>query len=535
MNTHETAAEDTERANLLDELEDARLEMQAHHGTWSSTMGKAIDWINGERVDAPGTDEGPLPIQVRIMNRIEEFASSYHVDATIQIGESQTTSGHRESLRKAITLLAAVDLEAFRLAVIARGRPEFGRPGTRDVDVAADLALYDAALAGPPKTTMPAMPRPDVPNTRLAIQEAYEHGSFSRALVEVDRLACYEAGRSSEMAKGELVPAMTDEEIHIAWKDHKPAENEHPYLGRVRAIIAETIRRRASSERAKGEAREWIDVEKLLPPKFTEVLIAFSDCTLPATGQYTGNLRDSPQGWCYPAENHGDGFDWTITHWMPLPLTPNELAATPPPQPDTPAPAGREGAPEETQAPIRTGGSLNIPDVVRRVQAASAPADEVMWRLLEAVTDELNRIAAPGVYLTRAWDIGSKFIKALATPPKPVSADAREGVSDEHIDALCPDIRQHGNYSDDEVYAFGVGWRRGYRAAQAKALTDADSIEFVVVQDGCEQHAAPTLAEAQTFADAAGPWAMSIYEVRRRLVSRNGVAGALASSIKEKP
>lgn len=81
-----------------------------------------------------------------------------------------------------------------------------------------------------------------------------------------------------------------------------------------------------STDACSAALRSWVSVEERLPEKFTEVLIAFKDCTLPATGQYTGNLRDSPEGWCYPAENHGDGFDWTVTHWMPLPLTPKEIA-----------------------------------------------------------------------------------------------------------------------------------------------------------------------------------------------------------------
>lgn len=41
-------------------------------------------------------------------------------------------------------------IEAFRQAVIARGRPVYGGVGTRDVDVAADIALYDAAIAVEP-------------------------------------------------------------------------------------------------------------------------------------------------------------------------------------------------------------------------------------------------------------------------------------------------------------------------------------------------------------------------------------------------
>ena len=78
-----------------------------------------------------------------------------------------------------------------------------------------------------------------------------------------------------------------------------------------------------------------------------------------------------------------------------------------------------------------------------------------------------------------------------------------------------------------------IGLRDAARAALAapagagerEALTDRNSsVEFAVVQDGCEQYSAPTLSEAQGFANANGPWAMSIYEVRRTLISKNGSA-----------
>ena len=71
----------------------------------------------------------------------------------------------------------------------------------------------------------------------------------------------------------------------------------------------------------------WVSVDVQLPPKFTEVLVAFKDCSLPACAQYTDNRSDI-DGWCYPKENHGDGFDWTITHWMPLPELPERAAST---------------------------------------------------------------------------------------------------------------------------------------------------------------------------------------------------------------
>ena len=68
--------------------------------------------------------------------------------------------------------------------------------------------------------------------------------------------------------------------------------------------------------------RMWIPVSLQMPEQFTEVLICFRGAALPATGQFTGNLRDSPDGWSYPSENGGDDTDWTVTHWMPLPKHP---------------------------------------------------------------------------------------------------------------------------------------------------------------------------------------------------------------------
>lgn len=66
----------------------------------------------------------------------------------------------------------------------------------------------------------------------------------------------------------------------------------------------------------------WTPVHLGLPQKFTEVMIAYAGSALPSTGQYTGNLRDSADGWSYPSENSGDDTDWTVTHWRPLPEHP---------------------------------------------------------------------------------------------------------------------------------------------------------------------------------------------------------------------
>jgi len=98
--------------------------------------------------------------------------------------------------------------------------------------------------------------------------------------------------------------------------------------------IAALIAQPAGAQVAEPVA--WISVEDRLPEKFTEVLVAFQDITLPSTGQYTGNHRDGPDGWCYPAENSGtanDGGEPVVTHWMPLPAAPAAPGAAPSVQP----------------------------------------------------------------------------------------------------------------------------------------------------------------------------------------------------------
>jgi hypothetical protein len=43
-------------------------------------------------------------------------------------------------------------------------------------------------------------------------------------------------------------------------------------------------------------------------------------------------------------------------------------------------------------------------------------------------------------------------------------------------------------------------------------------VEFEVVRDGCIQFTAPTLAEANAFAEAEGAWAFKLYRVERIVV-----------------
>jgi len=93
--------------------------------------------------------------------------------------------------------------------------------------------------------------------------------------------------------------------------------------------LAERLERKHEAERAALAAAPavsapagWVSVNDRLPPKYTEVMIAFAGSALPSTGQYTDNKRDSEDGWSYPSENSGDDTDWTVTHWRPLPEHP---------------------------------------------------------------------------------------------------------------------------------------------------------------------------------------------------------------------
>jgi hypothetical protein len=94
-------------------------------------------------------------------------------------------------------------------------------------------------------------------------------------------------------------------------------------------LHAEVERLRAYAQAAVLAERDsgWISIEERLPEKFIEVLIAFKTCHLAATGQYTGDIRDSADGWSYPSENGGNGDDWTVTHWRPLPEAPAAIRA----------------------------------------------------------------------------------------------------------------------------------------------------------------------------------------------------------------
>jgi hypothetical protein len=68
----------------------------------------------------------------------------------------------------------------------------------------------------------------------------------------------------------------------------------------------------------------WINADECKPPLDVEVLIAFRDFPLPATGQYTASDNDIG-GWSFPDENDPK-VTGPVTHWLPLPRTPYTIA-----------------------------------------------------------------------------------------------------------------------------------------------------------------------------------------------------------------
>lgn len=94
----------------------------------------------------------------------------------------------------------------------------------------------------------------------------------------------------------------------------------------------------AWSRRPEGSAEGWIRVDERNPEKNVEVLIAFRDTPLPATGQYTASPHDT-WGWSFPAENDPDDTG-PIIAWQPLPEHPS-------PQPGWDASPVKAGQAEE--------------------------------------------------------------------------------------------------------------------------------------------------------------------------------------------
>lgn len=89
----------------------------------------------------------------------------------------------------------------------------------------------------------------------------------------------------------------------------------------------------------------WIDVDVRKPEKNVEVLIAFRDTPLAATGQYTASPHDT-WGWSFPSENDPDDTGPVIA-WQPLPEHPSpqpgwKLKAIDKAKPSTPSPAPKE-------------------------------------------------------------------------------------------------------------------------------------------------------------------------------------------------
>lgn len=102
----------------------------------------------------------------------------------------------------------------------------------------------------------------------------------------------------------------------------------HPLIAAMRQVASGA----SADEAMRGlgyvperQVPKWVSVEESLPVKNTEVLIAFRDSTLPATGQYTASKHNT-DGWCFPGENDPEEVG-PITHWMPLPDPPTPTFA----------------------------------------------------------------------------------------------------------------------------------------------------------------------------------------------------------------
>lgn len=107
---------------------------------------------------------------------------------------------------------------------------------------------------------------------------------------------------------------VTDAMMRAAMAQYNAGGNEG---GLTKAVIRAALAAQAAPA---GAQDGWIDVNDRKPEKNVEVLLAFRDTPLPATGQYTASDQDT-WGWCFPKENDPDECG-PVTHWQPLPEHP---------------------------------------------------------------------------------------------------------------------------------------------------------------------------------------------------------------------
>jgi len=155
------------------------------------------------------------------------------------------------------------------------------------------------------------------------------------------------------------------------------------------------------------EPAGWIDVNVRKPEKNVEVLIAFRDTPLPATGQYTAHPRDT-WGWSFPSENDPDDTG-PITHWLPLPGHPAPQAGW-----STTPPAAIQETPKEAVEAMRP--LFETWEGRSKAPAIPEPADWHGWQV--SVT---NGHSGYGVYahMTEYPEEGAIFLLAL-DPASPV-------------------------------------------------------------------------------------------------------------------
>lgn len=107
---------------------------------------------------------------------------------------------------------------------------------------------------------------------------------------------------------------VTDAMMRAAMAQYNAGGNEG---GLTKAVIRAALAAQAAPA---GAQDGWIDVNDRKPEKNVEVLLAFRDTPLLATGQYTASDQDT-WGWCFPKENDPDECG-PVTHWQPLPEHP---------------------------------------------------------------------------------------------------------------------------------------------------------------------------------------------------------------------